>query len=117
MIPFTTHQRFFLYGPATDMRKGFDSLSRLVQVEMGKQCLSGDAFIFINRKRDLVKILVWDRTGFVIWHKRLESGTFEVLSWEQNQSGIEMRWDELVMMLEGIKLSSVIRRKRYRQTG
>lgn len=58
--------RYYLYAPATDMRKGFDALSGLVRNELFRNPLSGDAFIFINRRRNLLKLLVWDQTGFVI---------------------------------------------------
>ena len=113
MMPFSNTQRYFLYLLSTDMRKSFDGLSRLVSVEMGQDLLGGDVFIFINRRRDCMKLLVWDRTGFVIWYKRLESGTFELPQAAVGGKELEMRWEELVMVLEGIHLKSITRRKRY----
>ena len=113
MMPFSNIQRYWLYTLSTDMRKSFDGLSRLVSVEMGQDLLGGDVFIFINRRRDCIKLLVWDRTGFVIWYKRLESGTFEVPQAVPGSKEVEIRWEELVMVLEGIRLKSVKRRKRY----
>lgn len=59
------------------MRKSFHGLCLLVETEMGLDLMSGDVFVFVNRKRDRMKLLMWDRTGFVIWYKRLEEGTFE----------------------------------------
>jgi transposase len=109
MIGFTPSQRYFLYRGCTDMRKGFDGLCGLVSAQMGRDVLSGDVFIFVNRGRNRVKLLVWDRTGFVIWCKRLEEGTFELPA----DARAELRWDELVLILEGICLGSVRRRKRY----
>ncbi len=61
--------------------------------------------------------MVWDRSGFVIYYKRLEKGTFELPSSEKKVTGIELQWDELVLILEGIKLSSVKRRMRYDNPG
>jgi transposase len=95
------------------MRKGFDGLSGLVINEMGKDHLSGDAYIFINKRRTLVKMLLWDRTGFVIYYKKLSSGTFELPSWEEGIRQKELSVALLMMILEGIKISSVKMRKRY----
>jgi transposase len=116
MIGFTPSQRYFLYGPATDMRKSFDSLCGLVSSQMGRDILSGDVFIFVNRGRDRVKLLVWDRSGFVIWYKRLEEGTFELPRLADGRHDLELKWERLVMILEGIQLSSVRQRKRYAHT-
>jgi hypothetical protein len=68
---------------------------------------------FINRGRNRIKLLVWDRTGFVIWYKRLEEGTFELPEFEAGKKDAEVKWDRLVMILEGIQLGSVKERKRY----
>ena len=99
--------RYWLYGKPVDMRKGFDGLAGLVSGELGQDPLSGDVFIFINRRRTHAKLLCWDFTGYVIYYKRLERGTFEVPA-----SGLLSR-EVLLMLLEGIALGSV-RRKRYR---
>ena len=72
------HIRYYLYGPGTDLRKGFDGLSGLARNKLFRDPLSGDVFIFINRRRTLLKLLVWDQSGFVIYYKRLEFGTFEL---------------------------------------
>ena len=72
----------------------------------------GDVFIFINKPRNSIKLLVWDRSGYVIYYKRLEEGTFEIPA-ANDEKSIPVKWDELVMMLEGIALKSVKRRKRY----
>ncbi len=109
---FSPSQRYFLFTGCTDMRKGFDGLCALVAGNMGKDVLSGDVFIFVNRPRNRMKLLVWDRTGFVVCCKRLEEGTFELPS----DTRAELRWDELMLILEGISLESVRRRKRYSRT-
>lgn len=104
-------RRYFLYGGVTDMRKSFDGLSGMVRSEMQGDLLSGDAFIFINRRRNMMKLLVWDRTGFVIYYKRLEKGTFELPQSTGNQ--LQIDWADLVMILEGVRLKSIRRRPRY----
>ena len=108
--------RYYLYGPPTDMRKGFDGLSGIVRNELLRDPLNGDAFIFINRRRNLLKLLVWDQTGFVIYYKRLESGTFELPARKNGNKSIVIHREELVMILEGISLEKVKRRKRYLST-
>jgi len=108
--------RYYLYGPATDLRKGFDGLSGIVRNELLRDPLSGDVFIFINRRRNLLKLLVWDQSGFVIYYKRLESGTFEVPARKNGSKSIVVGREELVMILEGISLEKVKRRKRYLST-
>lgn len=95
------------------MRKGFNGLGGLVTNQLGHTPLSGDIFIFVNRNRTLVKILVWDQTGFAIWHKRLEQGTFELPQVEKSQTSIEITRQKLMLILEGISLKSVKNRKRF----
>ena len=95
------------------MRKGFDGLGGLVTNKLGQNPLSGDIFIFVNRTRNTVKILVWDQTGFAIWHKRLELGTFEMPQVEKVQNSVEISRQKLMLILEGISLKSVQNRKRF----
>ena len=89
------------------MRKSFDGLCGLVTGELRRDPLSGEVFVFINRRRTHLKLLVWDRSGFVLYYKRLEAGTFELPATDQ------LRWDHLVLMLEGVSLKSARYRKRY----
>lgn len=113
MLSFSSRQRYFLYRGPTDMRKGFNGLSGLVRQHIARELLSGDVFIFLNKRRDRVKLLVWDRTGFVVWYKVLEAGTFELPAAEGDS--LELSWTDLQLLLEGIEIKSVKRRKRYRQ--
>lgn len=108
MISFGPQQRYFLYLEPTDMRKSFDGLCGLVRSGLGRNPLSGDVFVFVNRRRTHIKLLVWDRTGFVLYYKRLEEGTFELPTSEH------LCWQALVLLLEGVSLASVRLRKRYR---
>lgn len=105
--------RLFLYCLPADMRKGFDGLGGLVINKLGQNPLSGDIFIFVNRTRTLVKILVWDQTGFTIWHKRLEQGTFEMPQVEKSQLSVEITRQKLMLILEGISLKDIQTRKRF----
>jgi transposase len=116
MLSFSSQQRYFLYGAATDMRKGFAGLSGLVRQHIAHELLSGDVFIFINRRRDRIKLLMWDVTGFALYYKQLERGTFE-LPQGANTGSAELRWSDLVMLLEGIEIKSIKRRKRYLKVG
>ncbi len=115
MLNFSASQRFFLYRGATDMRKQFDGLGGLVRQHFNQGLLSGDVFIFINRRRDRIKLLMWDRTGFALYYKRLERGTFELPRLDAEKTTMEMSWTQLMLMLEGIELSSVRQRKRYKR--
>lgn len=99
------------------MRKSFDGLSGIVRQHFEQPLMSGDIFIFINKRRDRIKLLKWDVTGFAIYYKRLEKGTFEIPPCDAQQQSVELKWTELVMLLEGIELKSIKRRKRYRRVG
>jgi transposase len=103
--------KYFLYVQTTDMRKGFRGLSGLVRNELERDPTDGSVYIFINRRRDKIKLLVWDRTGFVLYYKSLESGTFEF----PKDHGLVISWDILWMILEGISLDSARQRKRYKR--
>ncbi len=109
----TGQARMFLYAGPADMRKGFDGLSGLVINKLKQNPLSGDIFIFINRQRTLIKLLVWDQTGFAIWHKRLEQGTFEMPSVDPSNSSVEINRQKLMLILEGISLKNIHIRKRF----
>jgi transposase len=114
MIAFGPAQRYYLYREATDMRKSFDGLCGLVRSGLERDPLSGEVFVFVNRRRTHLKLLVWDRSGFALYYKRLEAGTFErPASSEQGP----LRWDQLVLMLEGVSLKSARYRKRYAHPG
>ena len=116
MLSFSSRQRYFLYRGVTDMRKGFNGLSGLVREHIGHELLSGDVFLFLNKRRDRIKLLVWDRDGFVVWYKVLERGTFELpAATADRDASLELAWTDLQLLLEGIELTSVVRRKRYRR--
>jgi transposase len=113
MLSLGSGQRYFLYAKATDMRKGFDGLGGLVRNDLGRDPMGGEVYIFLNRQRTVVKLLAWDRSGWVLYSKRLERGSYELPKSSLQGGGAVLRWDELVLMLEGISLESVQRRLRY----
>jgi transposase len=106
---------YFCIGP-TDMRKGFDGLMRLAEQQAARDVLQGGLFIFVNRRRDRVKLLWWDEDGLAIWYKRLEAGTFELPAVNEDVNHVSLTPTELSLLLGGIELASVRRRKRFRQT-
>lgn len=95
------------------MRKGFDGLSGLVRNELQKDPLGGDVFIFFNKRYNQVKLLLWERDGFSIYYKRLERGTYEIPVLSDSSLSAELRSDELMLILQGISLRSIRRRKRF----
>jgi transposase len=111
--------RVFLCTQPADMRKSFDGLVGMVREYLGQDPLSGHLFLFLNRRRDRVKILLWEPDGLVIWYKRLEAGTFQQLDPRANanriagSAGIELSATELALLLTGIDVTTARRRKRY----
>lgn len=116
MIMLPSAVRIFLCTRPTDMRKSFDGLSGLVQECFGQDPLTGHLFLFVNRRRDRIKILYFDRDGLALWYKRLEVGTFEMPGTAQ-PDGVELQPAELAMILSGIDLKSARQRKRFRNAG
>ena len=115
-MPIPSGARVWLASGHTDMRKGFDGLSGLVQEGFGQDPLSGHLFLFLNRRRDRIKILYFDRDGLVIWYKRLESGSFAMPSTAEGD-GVELQPAQLAMILSGIDLRSARQRKRFQCAG
>ena len=106
--------RVYLCTSPADMRKGFDTLAAMVKECLGYDPLSGHLFLFVGRDKDRMKILYWDRDGFALWYKRLEEGTFRLPSKNTGKS-VELKASELAMLLAGIDLTSIKRRKRYKR--
>ena len=104
--------RIWLYNQPTDMRKSYDSLSALVKNKLQEDPLSGQLFVFINRKRTQCKVLYFDRSGYCIWSKRLEQGQFHTHNSQTLKQALE--YTDLTLILEGIDIGTVRQRKRYR---
>lgn len=113
MIGIPGVRSYYLYRNPTDMRKSFNGLGGIVNNEMGKDLLKGDGFIFLNKRRTLIKILVWDRTGYVIYYKKLASGTLELPEWTDSTASQNIDLSTLLMMLEGVEIGSAKMRKRF----
>jgi len=113
MLTLPSSVRIFIYTQPADMRCGFNKLSMLAESFMQQDPFSGHLFVFFNKSGDKCKILFWDRTGFIIWYKRLEEGTFERLKSEPGEASIEIDIAKLTWILEGIDLFKARRRKRY----
>jgi len=105
--------RIWLAAEATDMRCGFDRLAERVKTVIGEDPLGGRLFVFRSRRGDRLKILVWDRDGFVLWYKRLEAGLFKLPRVEAGAHSVELRPSELAMVLDGIDMSRLKRVARY----
>ena len=105
--------RIWMASEATDMRCGFDRLAERVRAVIGEDPQSGHLFVFRSRRGDRLKILMWDRDGFVLWYKRLEIGVFKIPRVQQGARSVELRASELAMILDGIDMSKLKRVPRY----
>jgi transposase len=104
VIGSTRQLSVYAYGAPVDLRKGFDGLSTLVTQGLGRDPLSGDLFLFVNRERHRAKVLLWDGTGLCIYAKRLEQGRFACL-WRPDSAGtMRLTMSELALFLEGSTL-------------
>ena len=116
MLSLAADTRIFVVAGATDLRKGFDGLMGIVSGVLEQDPLGGHLFLFVNRQRDKLKILYWDRDGLAIWYRRLEQGTFQMPRIAPDRKSAEIRSEELVMLLRGVDYQQVRRRKRYALT-
>jgi transposase len=101
----------YLHTSPADMRKGIDGLSGIVRGEFGGDPLDGSLYLFVNRRRNRLKILHWDGSGFWIYYRLLERGTFEVPRGDAPRAPIDAT--QLAMMLGGVSLAGAKRRRRY----
>lgn len=95
------------------MRKGFDALCGEVRRGMGRDPVNGEVFIFYNTGRTRLKLLHWERGGFVIYHKRFERGVLTLPRLDAETGGYRVTWRELVLMVEGVSLERIRSRRRY----
>lgn len=108
MICLTEQHRYYMYTIPVDMRNGFDGLSGIIRMKIGKDPMDESVYIFINKRRDKMKMLVWEYGGYMIYYKRLERGTFEIPKTESQNHKIEMTFERLIMLIKGMK---IIRKK------
>jgi len=109
MFTLGSYQRFYLYDGFCDMRKSFDGLCGLISSAMHRQPTSGEVFVFLNRSRTHMKLLHWEKGGFVLYYKRLERGTFVTPSVKNG----ELSWSDLLLMVEGIQVVKSIQKRRF----
>ena len=103
----------FMHTDATDMRKSFTGLCGIIRGVFGDDPADGSLFLFVNKRRDRIKALQWEGDGFVIWYKRLEQGTFEVVPAAGREKRVRIDATQLAMILGGVRLESAQRRKRF----
>jgi len=119
MLSIPVNLKIYAALDPVDMRKSFDALHAIVESTIQQDPFSGHLFLFRNRRRDHLKLMWWDRDGFTIYYRRLERGVFQFpsdLKPPQPEPGVRQATidaDELLLLLRGIELSSVTRRKRY----
>jgi transposase len=97
----------------TDMRCGYDRLAQCALEHARRDVLRGGLFVFLNRRRNRVKLLYWDHDGYAIWQKRLEAGRFELPAVAPEQRSVTLSQKQLALILWGVDLTSVRMRKRY----
>lgn len=114
MLTLPPSVKIYVSAQPVDARKSFDGLAALVESEFGLEPLSGHLFVFLNRRGHVAQMLFWDRSGFCIVKKRLESGTFKLRAVvAAGATHVQIDSAELALMLEGIELEGARRRKRY----
>jgi transposase len=107
---------YYLYTGYADMRKSFDGLCGIIRTQMALNALSGSVFIFMNRRRTQVKLLLWEGDGFSIYYKRLEKGTFELPASNSQLETVALDARQLQFILQGISLRKIVYRPRLQKT-
>jgi transposase len=119
MLSLPASVKIFVYTGVTDMRRSFDRLAEMVEEHLGQNPESGHLYLFFSRRRDCVKVLLWEGDGFVIWYKRLEVGTFAVPGAAASSTdgpqpaGLQIHAHDLNLLLAGADPARVTRRKRF----
>lgn len=113
MLSFPPGIQVYMAVNPVDMRKSFDGLSAAVQAVFDRNVLDGHLFLFVNRRRDRIKILWWDGDGLAVFAKRLEGGSYEIPQHAPETQQLRLDATQLALLLGGIQLDSVKRRHRY----
>jgi transposase len=116
MLHLSTACTYYLYAGHADMRKGFDGLCGIIKSHMAGDALSGSVFIFINRRRTQVKLLLWEGDGFSIYYKRLEKGTYELPVISGSSPSVALDARQLQFILQGVSLKKIVYRPRLKKT-
>lgn len=115
MLALSPSATIYFCTKPTDMRKGFDGLLALIQGHLLKDPFAGGLYVFVNRRRDRLKLLCWEGDGIGVYYKRLESGNYQFPTARPDQPSLVLSATDLSLILSGIDLKSVKRRKRYQQ--
>jgi transposase len=113
MFALSSENKFHLYNQPTDMRKSFDGLSGIIQNTLGSNPCNSDVFIFINKRRDKIKLLHWQGISFTLYYKRLEKGTFEIPRYDSSVGSLTLSYAQMVMIVDGLSIKNIQRRKQY----
>mgnify|MGYP001568587454 CR=1 FL=1 len=113
MLQLSNSVKYYWYNGAADMRKSFDALCGIVNQHMQLNILQGGVYIFVNKKRNQIKLLTWEGDGLAIYYKRLEKGVYELPIISPNKQSASIDVVQLQLILQGIVLSSVKTKKRF----
>ena len=113
MLHLNSSTVYYWYNGAADMRKSFDALCGLVNQHCLSNVLQGGVYIFVNKKRNQIKLLTWEGDGLAIYYKRLEKGVYELPSIELGSRSATIDAVQLQLILQGILLNSVRKKKRF----
>ncbi len=113
LLHLSSSRCYYLYNGIVNMRLSFNGLTNVIRAELDRNPLSGDVFVFFNRHRNQANLILWERDGFGIFHKRLERGTFELPQTTGQSKDAVIAWQDLQFILQGIDLQSIRFRKRY----
>lgn len=113
MFALTKSMDYYLCPGYVDLRKGIYTLYQIIKSEMKRNPLSNEVFIFLGKNRRCVKILHWDNDGFLLYHKKLEKGSYEVPVFHSLEDSYRLSWRTFVLMMEGVSMRSARFRKRF----
>lgn len=116
MLTLPASVRIYVAAEGVDLRRGFDGLAAATRSVIRQDPLNGHLFVFLNRRKNRIKLLVWDRTGYLLLYKRLERGTFRLATEPApGEHHVELDAGELGLMMEGLDLRGATRRERWRR--
>jgi transposase len=113
MLQINSASLYYWYNGPADMRKGFDALCGIIQEHMHANVLLGGVYIFVNRKRNQIKLLHFEGDGLAIYYKRLEKGRYELPVIDLQSTCATIDWLQLQLILQGIILNSVRKKVRF----
>ena len=114
MFSLNENLNYYLYPGYIPMGKGLESLSELLRDMPDCNLFGGDVFLFFGKKRDTVKLLRWDKDGFILYQKRLEIGSFELPRFRKDRGLLQLQWETFFLMMRGIPLRKIAFRKRFK---